>query len=96
MPGETTDPEMDNAPDRVGVTPMYCTDFCSALMRSTRRCRATQPPLFGHKTLLNFDAWSYPDVGGWVLFISITLAVLIFLYEWRWPRKEIKNQTTNS
>jgi copper chaperone NosL len=46
-----------------------------------------QPPLFGHKTLLNFDAWSYPDVGGWVLFGSITLAVLVFLYEWRSPRK---------
>lgn len=49
---------------------------------------AYQPPLFGHKTLLNFDAWSYPDVGGWVLFGSITLAVLVFLYEWKKPRKE--------
>ena len=22
----------------------------------------------GHKQLLNFDAWSTPDVGGWILF----------------------------
>jgi copper chaperone NosL len=26
-----------------------------------------QPPLIGHKTLLNFDAYSYPDIGGWVI-----------------------------
>ncbi|MBP8824582.1 MAG: hypothetical protein KBH07_13150 [Flavobacteriales bacterium] len=42
-----------------------------------------QPPLFGHKTLLNFEAWSYPDVGGYVLFVAISLAVAVFLYEWR-------------
>lgn len=56
---------------------------------------AYQPPLFGHKKLLNFDAWSFPDVGGWVLFVSITLAVLVFLYEWKWPRKEQKAQPNN-
>jgi len=44
---------------------------------------AYQPPLIGHKKLLNFDAWSTPDIGGWVLFGAIALAVLIFLYEWR-------------
>lgn len=48
---------------------------------------AYQPPLFGHKTLLNFDAWSFPDVGGYVLFFSITLAVGVFLYEWLHPAK---------
>ena len=48
---------------------------------------AYQPPLFGHKKLLNFDAWSYPDIGGWILFGSITLAVLVFLYEWKRPLK---------
>lgn len=35
-----------------------------------------QPPLIGHKTLLNFDAYSYPDVGGWVV---IGIAILFFL-----------------
>lgn len=42
-----------------------------------------QPPLFGHKTLLNFEAWSFPDVGGYVLFAAITLGVAVFIYEWR-------------
>jgi copper chaperone NosL len=35
-----------------------------------------QPPLFGHKTLLNFDAYSYPDAGGWVV---ISVGVVFFL-----------------
>ena len=48
---------------------------------------AYQPPLLGHKTLLNYEAWSMPDVGGYVLFGSIALAVAVFLYEWRKPRK---------
>ncbi|MFZ1685833.1 MAG: nitrous oxide reductase accessory protein NosL [Flavobacteriales bacterium] len=47
---------------------------------------AYQPPLLGHKKLLNFDAWSLPDVGGWVLFGVIALACIIWFVEWRWPR----------
>jgi hypothetical protein len=27
-----------------------------------------QPPLLGFKQLLNFGAYSYPDVGGWIMF----------------------------
>ena len=54
---------------------------------------AYQPPLFGHKKLLNFDAWSFPDVGGWVLFIAISIAVLVFLAEWKWPRHTTRTQT---
>ena len=53
---------------------------------------AYQPPLFGHKTLLNFEAWSFPDVGGYLLFVSITAAVLVFLYEWRKPRTAIAQE----
>ena len=48
---------------------------------------AYQPPLLGHKKLLNFDAWSLPDVGGWILFVVIALAVIVWVVEWRWPRK---------
>ncbi len=44
---------------------------------------AYQPPLFGHKKLLNFDAWSLPDTGGWVLFGSIAIACLVWSFEWR-------------
>lgn len=47
---------------------------------------AYQPPLFGHKTLLNFEAWSFPDVGGYVLFGAILIAGLVFLREWLKPR----------
>ncbi len=48
---------------------------------------AYQPPLFGHKKLLNFDAWSLPDTGGWFLFAAISIAVLIWFIEWKWPRR---------
>lgn len=47
---------------------------------------AYQPPLFGHKTLLNFEAWSFPDIGGYVLFGAILIAGLVFLREWLKPR----------
>ena len=48
---------------------------------------AYQPPLFGHKKLLNFDAWSLPDTGGWILFAVISLACLVWFIEWRWPTR---------
>jgi hypothetical protein len=39
-----------------------------------------QPPLLGFKQLLNFGAYSYPDVGGWIMFgvgiISVGLSFL--------------------
>ena len=50
-----------------------------------------QPPLLGHKTLLNFDAYSYPDVGGWVV---ITVGIVFFavsVYEWSRTRKKIQS-----
>ena len=41
-----------------------------------------QPPLLGFKQLLNFGAYSYPYVGGWIMFavgiISLVLSVLEF------------------
>jgi copper chaperone NosL len=36
---------------------------------------AYQPPLIGYKQLLNFGAYSIPDIGGW-LFIAIGIIVL--------------------
>jgi copper chaperone NosL len=44
---------------------------------------AYQPPLIGHKQLLNFDAWSTPDTGGWILFAVMALMILTFILEWR-------------
>lgn len=41
-----------------------------------------QPPLFGHKRLLNFDAYSFPDVGGWVVIGAAALAFTVWFVEW--------------
>jgi copper chaperone NosL len=41
-----------------------------------------QPPLFGHKRILNFDAYSFPDVGGWVVIAAGTLAFAVWFIEW--------------
>jgi copper chaperone NosL len=46
-----------------------------------------QPPLFGHKRLLNFDAYSFPDVGGWVVIAAAALAFTVWLVEWYRHRK---------
>ena len=42
-----------------------------------------QPPLIGHKTLLNFDAYSYPDVGGWIVVAVAAILFLVWAYEWK-------------
>lgn len=47
-----------------------------------------QPPLFGHKTLLNFDAYSYPDSGGWIVIICAGLFFAVWGYEWYKSRKK--------
>lgn len=40
-----------------------------------------QPPFIGSKQLLNFTAWSYPDLGGFILMISGSLLLLVCCYE---------------
>jgi len=53
-----------------------------------------QPPLVGHKTLLNFDAYSYPDAGGWIVIVAGLLLVSVWIFEWRKSRKTaVKNNT---
>ncbi|MEP6951922.1 MAG: nitrous oxide reductase accessory protein NosL [Ginsengibacter sp.] len=39
---------------------------------------AYQPPLIGYKKLLNFGAYSVPDIGGWI-FVGVGLLLLITL-----------------
>jgi copper chaperone NosL len=46
-----------------------------------------QPPVIGHKTLLNFDAFSYPDTGGWIVVGVGTVFFLVWFFEWRRNRK---------
>lgn len=53
-----------------------------------------QPPLLGHKTLLNFDAYSYPDVGGWIVIgVGVTIC-LVWLWELRLAKKIKRVQTS--
>ncbi len=47
-----------------------------------------QPPVLGHKRLLNFDAYSFPDIGGWIVIASVILAFAIFFYEWYIHKKK--------
>jgi copper chaperone NosL len=42
-----------------------------------------QPPLIGTKQLLNFTAFSGPDIGGWVFIVAGALAVGLVIYEWK-------------
>ena len=50
---------------------------------------AYQPPLIGFKQLLNFGAYSFPDIGGW-LFIGAGMAMLIaVVYEFKFAKKKI-------
>ncbi len=40
-----------------------------------------QPPLIGTKVLLNFTAFSGPDLGGWFFVISFCLVILVIILE---------------
>ena len=42
-----------------------------------------QPPLLGHKKLLNFDAYSMPDKGGYIVIAAVCVAALIWFIEFR-------------
>lgn len=42
-----------------------------------------QPPLIGTKQLLNFTAFSGPDIGSWILIVSGLLVAFVIIYEWR-------------
>jgi copper chaperone NosL len=50
-----------------------------------------QPPLLGHKRLLNFDAYSFPDVGGWIVIAAGALAFAVWFVEWYHHRKAKTN-----
>jgi copper chaperone NosL len=48
---------------------------------------AYQPPLIGYKQLLNFGAFSVPDVGGWLFILSGLLMLLGVAFEMKWLHK---------
>lgn len=43
---------------------------------------AYQPPLIGYKDLLNFQALSMPDVGGWIVITVGIIAFCALFFEW--------------
>lgn len=47
-----------------------------------------QPPLVGHKKLLNFDAYSYPVSGGWVVVAGVVVMLGVWFVEWYSSRKK--------
>jgi len=49
-----------------------------------------QPPLIGHKNLLNFEAYSYPDTGGWIVVGVTGIFFIIWFLEWRRQRTQMK------
>jgi copper chaperone NosL len=48
-----------------------------------------QPPVWGHKRLLNFDAYSFPDIAGWLVIASTTIFFLVYGFEW-YKQKKIR------
>jgi copper chaperone NosL len=52
---------------------------------------AYQPPLIGFKQLLNFGAYSVPDIGGWIFVACGMILLCGVVYEWR-RRKQIVPQ----
>lgn len=46
-----------------------------------------QPPLIGHKKLLNFDSYSYPDTGAWVIVGVTAVFAIIWFLDWRKNKK---------
>lgn len=42
-----------------------------------------QPPLIGFKQLLNFGAYSFPDIGGWIFVIVGVVTFILAFIEWR-------------
>jgi copper chaperone NosL len=49
-----------------------------------------QPPVLGHKRLLNFDAYSLPDWGGWLVIGAVGTFFLVFALDW-WMQRKQKN-----
>jgi len=49
---------------------------------------AYQPPLIGYKQLLNFGAYSIPDIGGWA-FVGVGIAIVtIVVLDWKRIRRK--------
>jgi copper chaperone NosL len=47
-----------------------------------------QPPLIGTKQLLNFTAFSGPDIGGWIFLVAGMLVIGVLIYELKFSNKK--------
>lgn len=51
-----------------------------------------QPPLLGYKQLLNFEVWSYPNIGGVIMMATgAILLILAFIEFWRHKNNTVAN-----
>lgn len=50
---------------------------------------AYQPPLIGYKQLLNFGAYSIPDIGGWIVITCGLLLCYCVYREWQFSTNKI-------
>lgn len=55
---------------------------------------AYQPPLIGYKQLLNFGAYSIPDIGGWIFIGAGLIVGIVMLLDIRQSRKLKMGSTT--
>jgi len=53
---------------------------------------AYQPPLIGFKQLLNFGAYSIPDMGGWLMLLGGILIFFVFILQQGWLNRFFKNK----
>ncbi len=51
---------------------------------------AYQPPLIGFKQLLNFGAYSMPDLGGWIFVGVGAILLFVVVYEWRRSSRTVR------
>ncbi|QOW11628.1 hypothetical protein Q73A0000_15230 [Kaistella flava (ex Peng et al. 2021)] len=48
-----------------------------------------QPPLIGYKQLLNFEVWSYPNVGGGIMIAAGVILIILAFMENRIAKKAV-------
>ncbi|MFS4417946.1 hypothetical protein [Maribacter sp. 2307ULW6-5] len=46
-----------------------------------------KPPLLGHKKMLNFDAYSYPRLGAYLMFLGMALTFVAGYLGWKRPER---------
>lgn len=51
---------------------------------------AYQPPVIGYKSMLNFGAYSIPDIGGWIFITAGVVVALALIYEIYMDKKAAK------